>query len=68
MCPLPRGKASFNLFHIINKDIGLAASTALSRCRREHTAVTYSGIPVGYGGGQEIHRPERVSDPHCGEG
>ena len=40
------GKASFNLFHIINKDIGLAASTALSRCRAEHTAVTYSGIPV----------------------
>lgn len=40
------GKASFNLFHILNKDLSLAASTALSRSRAEHTSVTYSGIPV----------------------
>ena len=35
------GKASFNLFGILNKDVSLAASTALSRCRAEHTSVTY---------------------------
>ena len=40
------GKASFNLFHIINKDLSLAASTALSRWRAERTSVTYSDITV----------------------
>ena len=40
------GKASFNLFNIINKDLSLAASTALSRCRAEQTATTYTGITV----------------------
>ncbi|HIQ73926.1 MAG TPA: PAS domain-containing protein [Candidatus Cottocaccamicrobium excrementipullorum] len=40
------GKASFNLFHILNKDLSLAASTALSRCRAENKTVTYTGITV----------------------
>ena len=40
------GKASFNLFSIINKDLSLAASTALSRCRSEDSPVTYTDIPV----------------------
>ncbi len=40
------GKATFNLFSMLNKDIGLAASTALNRCRTEHTAVTYTGVAV----------------------
>ena len=40
------GKASFNLFSIINKDLSLAASTALSRCRAEGSPVTYTDIPV----------------------
>ncbi len=40
------GKASFNLFSIINKDLSLAASTALSRCRAENSPVTYTDIPV----------------------
>ena len=40
------GKASFNLFGILNKDVSLAASTALSRCRAEHTSVTYTDIAV----------------------
>lgn len=49
------GKASFNLFHILNKDLSLAASTALSRSRTEHTSVTYSDIPVDTASG-----PRRV--------
>ncbi len=40
------GKASFNLFNILNKELSLAASTALNRCRNEHTPVTYTGIAV----------------------
>ena len=40
------GKASFNLFNILNKDLSLAASTALSRCRTEHEPVTYTDITV----------------------
>ena len=40
------GKASFNLFHILNKDLSLAASTALNRCRTEHTSVTYLDVTV----------------------
>ncbi len=40
------GKATFNVFSMLNKDIGLAASTALNRCRVEHTSVTYTGISV----------------------
>ena len=48
------GKASFNLFHIIHKDLSLAASTALSRCRSEHTPVTYSGIVVNTVAGRKV--------------
>ena len=40
------GKATFNLFTIINPDLSLAASTALSRCRAEGKAVTYQDIRV----------------------
>ena len=40
------GKATFNLFSMLNKDIGLAASTALNRCRAEHTSVTYTDVLV----------------------
>lgn len=40
------GKATLNLFSMINKDLKLAASTALSRCRLEHSPVTYTGITV----------------------
>ena len=48
------GKASFNLFNIINKDLSLAASTALSRCRTEHTAVTYTDILVDTSTGHRL--------------
>lgn len=40
------GKATFNLFSMLSKDIGLAASTALNRCRAEHTSVTYTDVSV----------------------
>lgn len=40
------GKASFNLFHILNKDLSLAASTALSRSREENAPVTYTDITM----------------------
>ena len=40
------GKATFNFFSMVNKDLSLVASTALNRCRSEHIAVTYTGIQV----------------------
>lgn len=40
------GKATFNFFSLINKDLSLVASTALNRCRSEHITVTYTGIAV----------------------
>ena len=48
------GKASFNLFQLINKDISLAASTALNRCRTEHTSITYAGIVVDSASGRKV--------------
>lgn len=40
------GKASFNLFSLINADLKLIASTAVNRCRTEHTSVTYTDVVV----------------------
>lgn len=40
------GKATFNFFMMVNEDLSLVASTALNRCRSEHTAITYTGIAV----------------------
>lgn len=48
------GKASFNFFVMINKDLSLAASTALNRCRSEHTAVTYTGIAADCASGRKM--------------
>ena len=48
------GKASFNLFSILNKDVSLAASTALSRCRAENISVTYTGVAVDTVSGQRV--------------
>ena len=48
------GKASFNLFNIINNDMSLAASTSLSRCRAENIPVTYSDIPVETRDGRKL--------------
>lgn len=48
------GKATFNFFNMIHKDLSLVSSTALNRCRAEHIAVTYTGIAVDCAGGRKI--------------
>lgn len=48
------GKATFNLFTIVNRDLSLAASTALSRCRSDHESVTYEGIRVDCPSGPKV--------------
>ncbi|WP_158095338.1 chemotaxis protein CheB [Collinsella sp. An2] len=48
------GKATFNLFTIINPGLSLAASTALSRSRSENTAVTYQDISVDCPSGTRV--------------
>lgn len=40
------GKATFNFFSMIHKDLSLVASTALNRCRSEQNTVTYTGISM----------------------
>ena len=40
------GKATFNFFSLVNKDINLVSSTAINRCRVERCAVTYTDICV----------------------
>lgn len=44
------GKASFSIFNLVHEDLSLAASTAISRCRSEEKAVTYTDIAVRTGG------------------
>ncbi|OUQ52585.1 hypothetical protein B5E62_01420 [Lachnoclostridium sp. An118] len=46
------GKATFNFFSMIHKDLSLVSSTALNRCRAEHITVTYTGIVVDCSGGR----------------
>ena len=48
------GRATFNLFSIINKDLSLVVSTALNRCRTEQKAVTYTGIVVDCPAGRRV--------------
>lgn len=48
------GKASFNFFALVNKDISLAASTAINRCRAEQRTVTYTGISVDCTAGRRV--------------
>lgn len=43
---LAPGKASFSIFTLVNDDLSLAASTAISRCRSEEEAITYTDIAV----------------------
>ena len=51
---LAPGKATLNFFQMVNKDLSLAASTAVSRCRAEHTAITYTKIPVDTSAGRKV--------------
>ena len=48
------GKATFNLFSLINKDLNLIASTAINRCRTESKPVTYTGIAVDTPSGRKV--------------
>lgn len=48
------GKASFNLFSMINKDLNLIASTAINRCRTEHKSFTYTDIVVDLPRGRKL--------------
>ena len=48
------GKATFNFFSMINKDLSLVTSTAINRCRSEHKAVTYTGIVVDCASGRRM--------------
>ncbi|WP_300718400.1 chemotaxis protein CheB [uncultured Desulfovibrio sp.] len=48
------GKATFNFFSLVNKDINLVSSTAINRCRVERCAVTYTGISVDTPAGRRM--------------
>ena len=48
---------------MLNKDLSLVAATALSRCRSEHTAVTYTDIAVDCPAGRQRHRPDGPAHP-----
>lgn len=60
------GKATFNLFSMIHKDISLVASTALNRCRAENITVTYTGIVVDCASGRR--NIDLVVSPVPGQG
>ena len=51
---LAPGKATLNFFSMLNKDLTLAASTALSRCRNEKVPVTYTDIVVDCPSGRKV--------------
>ena len=51
---LAPGRASLNFFHMLNGDLSLVSATALSRCRNEHTAVTYTDIAVDCPSGRKV--------------
>ncbi len=48
------GKATFNFFSLVNKDVNLVSSTAISRCRTERCPVTYTGISVDTPSGHRL--------------
>ena len=51
---LAPGKATLNFFSMLNKDLSLAASTALSRCRNEKEPITYTDIVVDCPSGRKV--------------
>ena len=51
---LSPGKASLNFFHMVSEDLSLVAATAISRCRSERSAITYTGIAVDCPSGRRI--------------
>ncbi len=51
---LAPGKASLNFFSMIIKDLNLVTATAISRCRSEHKAITYTDIAVDCPSGRKV--------------
>ena len=51
---LPSGKATLNFFSMLSKDLSLVTATAVSRCRMEHTAITYTDIAVDVPEGRRL--------------
>ena len=51
---LAPGKASLNFFSMIIKDLNLVTATAISRCRSEHNAITYTDIAVDCPSGRKV--------------
>ena len=65
---LAPGKATLNFFSMLNKDLSLVAATALSRCRTEHTAVTYTDIAVDCPSGRKVIDLTVQPIPRAGRG
>ena len=51
---LAPGRASLNFFHMLSEDLSLVSATAISRCRSEHTAITYTDIAVDCPSGRKV--------------
>ena len=51
---LAPGRASLNFFHMLSEDLSLVSATAISRCRSEHTAITYTDITVDCPSGRKV--------------
>ena len=51
---LAPGRASLNFFHMLNEDLSLVSATAISRCRNEHSAITYTDIAVDCPSGRRV--------------
>ena len=51
---LAPGRASLNFFHMLSEDLSLVSATAISRCRSEHTAITYTDIVVDCPSGRKV--------------
>ena len=51
---LAPGRASLNFFHMLSQDLALVLATAISRCRNEHTAITYTDIAVDCPSGRRV--------------
>lgn len=65
---LAPGRASLNFFHMLNKDVSLAASTALKRSREKKESVTVTDITVDTPSGRRVIdlRVEPVGDDGSG--
>lgn len=55
------GKASLSIFSLVHEDLGLAASTAISRCRSEEQAVTCIDIAVRVNG--DVRHVDMTAQP-----